>query len=288
VTLFGPNETPEPSPEPAAPAGPLVRVRMTLAYDGFGFKGFAAQPGQKTVAGTLSSAMAKVVGHQVTLTCAGRTDSGVHAAGQVVHADLSPERGRLDVDALVQSCNRMLSPRIVVREAALVDDTFDARRSATSRQYRYRVLTSPVADPFLANTSWHLGQSLDMRAMRMAADALIGEHDFSAFCRRPPDLAPGEPLVRRVIDSRWEAEGEMLLSFWIEATSFCHQMVRSVVGTMVEVGRGRRTAADMVAALRSRDRGRAASPAPPHGLCLMAVSYDQPEPRGAEPDGAGG
>jgi tRNA pseudouridine38-40 synthase len=250
-------------------------VRLTVAYEGTGFHGFAAQPGQTTVGGTLSGAIEKVIGHQVSLTCAGRTDAGVHARGQVVHADLAPVRGRLDLDALVRSCNAMLAPAIVVRDARVAPPGFDARHSAVSRHYRYSVLNGPTPDPFLAATAWHVEDPLDLRAMEQATDPLLGEHDFSTFCRRAPD---GGSLVRRVHDARWTrgdsglGEGD-LLRFEIEAGAFCHQMVRSVVGTLVEVGRGRKRAGDLAWILRSCDRALAASPAPPHGLCLWAVAY---------------
>jgi tRNA pseudouridine38-40 synthase len=275
VTLFGPDETAVPPEEEALVADEPVRVRLTVAYEGTGFHGFAAQPGQITVGGTLSEAIEKVIGHAVSLTCAGRTDAGVHAWGQVVHADLAPVRGRLDLEALVRSCNAMLAPTIVVREAGIAPPGFDARHSAVARRYRYRVLNAPTPDPFVATTAWHVEDRLDLRAMEQATDPLLGEHDFSTFCRRPPD---GRSLVRRVHDARWTrgdrgpGDGD-LLRFEIEAGAFCHQMVRSVVGTLVEVGRDRRRAGDMAWILRSCDRALAASPAPPHGLCLWAVDY---------------
>ncbi|HEX6476045.1 MAG TPA: tRNA pseudouridine(38-40) synthase TruA [Acidimicrobiales bacterium] len=273
MTLFGP-ETEQPAPPVVEMPAP-VRVRLTVAYDGTGFHGFAAQPGQTTVGGALAEAIEKVVGHDVGLVCAGRTDAGVHAWGQVVHADLAPARGTLDLHALVRSCNAMLAPAIVVREARIASPGFDARHSAVSRRYRYSVLNVATPDPFLAAAAWHVEDPLDLRAMEQATDPLLGEHDFSTFCRRPPD---GGSLVRRVHDARWIrgdgglGEGD-LLRFEIAAAAFCHQMVRSVVGTLVEVGRGRRQAGDLAWILRSRDRALAASPAPPHGLCLWAVDY---------------
>lgn len=290
MSLFDPEPSarpadPTPEDSPAAPEGPLVRVRLTVAYDGSGFHGFAAQPGCETVAGRLGDAIAKVAGHPVKLTCAGRTDAGVHAWGQVVHTDLAPARrlsrrratgegrpGALDLDGLVTSCNKMLAPSIVVRSAQTAPAGFDARRSARSRLYRYTVLNAPVPDPFLAATSWHVEDPLDLRAMRAATDPVIGEHDFSAFCRRPRGDEAAS-LVRRVLDAGWTDLGSDVLRFQVEATSFCHQMVRSLVGTMVEMGRGRRSPGDMAWVVRSADRSLAASPAPPHGLCLWSVSY---------------
>src|SRR5438309_6736145 len=149
-----------------------VRVRMTVAYDGTGFHGFAAHPGVKTVGGTLAAAVAKVLGYPVALTCAGRTDRGVHAWGQVVSFDA--EEFGLDLAALQRSLNRMLGPAIVVRDAEKAHSTFDARRSAVARRYRYTVLNRPVPDPFFARTAWHVAAPLDCRALALACDPVIG------------------------------------------------------------------------------------------------------------------
>jgi tRNA pseudouridine38-40 synthase len=245
-----------------------VRVRMTVAYDGTGFHGFAAHPGIKTVGGTLRAAIGKVLGYPVELTCAGRTDKGVHAWGQVVSFDA--EEFGLDLTSLQRSLNRMLGPAIVVRDAEKAHSTFDARRSAVTRRYRYTVLNRPVPDPFLARTAWHVAAALDRRALALSCDPVIGEHDFSSFCRLPDADAS---LVRRVHDARWVDLGDGLLRFDIEAGAFCHQMVRSLVGTMVDVGRGRKRAGDVAGILRGRDRAAAGQPAPPHGLCLWEVVY---------------
>src|SRR6266567_5072755 len=185
-----------------------VRVRMTVAYDGTGFHGFAAHPGVKTVGGTLAVGIAKVVGYPVELTCAGRTDKGVHAWGQVVSFDA--EEFGLDLESLQRSLNRMLGPAIVVRDAQKAHNTFDARRSAVARRYRYTVLNRPVADPFLARTAWHVAAPLDCRALALACDPVIGQHDFSSFCRLPNDDVS---LVRHVRDARWVDLGEGVLRF---------------------------------------------------------------------------
>jgi tRNA pseudouridine38-40 synthase len=299
VTLFGPDDRDVPAPgvgdqeEPVADLRPTggstgrsVRIRMTVAYDGSGFRGFAVQRGVSTVAGTLADALNAVIGHPVEITCAGRTDAGVHAIGQVIHFDLDPERAREafasvtaqtvtpgtatpETAAIRRSLNRMLAPAIVVREAEVATAGFDARRSAMWRRYRYRVLNREDPDPFLARTAWHVEAPLELRSMQLSCDAVYGEHDFAAFCRQPP--GPGT-TVRRVTWAEWTAEGE-ILSFEIVATAFCHQMVRSLVGTMVDVGRGRKTAGDMAWIVRSGDRAKAGSPAPPHGLCLEEVGY---------------
>ena len=255
----------------AAPASSIeypVRVRMTVAYDGTGFHGVAAHAGVRTVGGTLGATLAKVLGYRVELTCAGRTDKGVHAWGQVVSFDA--EEFGLDLEALQRSLNRMLGPAIVVREAEKAPNTFDARRSAVARRYRYTVLNRPVADPFLARTSWHVVAPLDRSALILACDPVIGEHDFSSFCRLPE---PDASLQRTVRDARWVDLGEGLLRFDIEAAAFCHQMVRSLVGTMVDVGRGRKKAGDMATIIRASDRAAAGHPAPPQGLCRWDVLY---------------
>ncbi|RTL09027.1 MAG: tRNA pseudouridine synthase A [Acidimicrobiia bacterium] len=157
-------------------------------------------------------------------------------------------------------------------------DDFDARFSARSRTYRYTVWSSEVPDPFLATSAWWVDQPLDLDAMRTASEQVVGEHDFSCFCRRPRATAPGaEPvsLVRRVLSARWDESPERpgLLTFTISATAFCHQMVRSITGMVVDVGRGRRTPDDVTAALASLDRARAGQLAPPHGLVLWEVGY---------------
>ena len=252
-----------------------MKVRLLVAYDGSGFSGFAANAGVETVGGTLAGAIGRALGHPVVLTCAGRTDAGVHAWGQVVSFD-TPVEG-LDLVGLRRSVNRQCGPRIVVRDAAAVPESFDARHSARARRYHYSVLNREVPDPFLAATAWHVEAPLDVAAMRLACDPLIGEHDFSAFCRRPKAQSgrPEPSLVRRVLDARWDDLGEGRLRFVIEATSFCHQMVRSVVGTLVEMGSGRRRAGHMRAILASADRARAGQLAPAHGLCLWTVVYDR-------------
>jgi tRNA pseudouridine38-40 synthase len=250
-----------------------VRVRLTVAYDGSGFHGFAPNPGVATVGGTLRTSIERIVGESVELTCAGRTDRGVHAQGQVVTFDLS--RNDVDLGELRTSLTHLCGGPIVVRSAEQVGKDFDARFSARSRTYRYTILNREVPDPFVGVTSWHVETPLDLRVLTLACDPLIGEHDFTSFCRAPK-RPEGEQasLVRRVLDARWKDLGDGLLQFEITASSFCHQMVRSIVGTLVEVGTGRRTPGDLTGILAAADRHAAGQLAPPHGLCLWSVSYD--------------
>jgi tRNA pseudouridine38-40 synthase len=266
VSLF--TEAAGPEASAAITAGPTVRLRLLVAYDGGPFHGFALQPGVSTVAGVLSAALERHLRHTVELTCAGRTDSGVHAWGQVVSLT-----ARADVDpvALQRAVNRALRPHVVVRAVEVAADGFDARRSARARRYRYTIRNDPVADPLMAGTAWHVEAPLGLPAMRLACDPLYGEHDFSSFCRRPP--VPGASLVRVVREARWVDLGEGMLRFEIEASSFCQQMVRSVVGTLVDVGLGKRRAGEMAGVVAAQDRAAAGQLAPPHGLCLWEVTY---------------
>ncbi len=271
VTLFDLGDVDDAAPA-GAPSGPTVRIRLVVAYDGAPFHGFAANPGVRTVGATLAAALGTVLGHVVELTCAGRTDKGVHARAQVV--TFATSANALDLVGLCRSLNHMCGPAIAVTDAAVVADDFDARFSATARRYRYQVLNRAAPDPFLAPTAWHVDATLSMPAMVLACDALIGEHDFSAFCRRPK-RREGEPasLVRRVTEAAWHDDGGGRLRFEIEASSFCHQMVRSVVGTLVDAGRGRLRPGDVLGIIRSRERRRAGDLAPPHGLMLWTVRY---------------
>lgn len=277
MTLF------DPAPPPLQ--GATVRVRMTVAYDGRGYHGFAANPGVATVGETLAGGVERVLGHPVELACAGRTDTGVHARGQVVSFDARADG--LDLERLQHGVNRLCGPSIAVREAVVAKADFHARHSATSRLYRYAVRNTAVPDPFLAAVAWHIPEALDLAVLRLTCDPVIGEHDLASFCRRPrtPAGAEAASLVRRVRDARWEDDGEGTLLFWIEADAFCHQMVRSIVGTMVSIGKAARPStrppgrpSTMASIIRARDRRHAANLAPPHGLCLWAVRYANEAP----------
>ena len=265
MTLFDPEDMAE------APLPPLVRVRLTVAYDGSRFHGFAPNPGVSTVGGALGEALERILRHPVELTCAGRTDKGVHAHGQVV--DFLTTDG-VDLDGVVRAVNGLCGPAIAVREPVLVDQDFSSRFDARSRRYRYTIHNGPIPDPFTDRTAWHVRQPLDLHRLRLACDPLIGTHDFTSFCRRAT-AADGEDksLVRDVVDAHWEVVDDETLRFWIEASSFCHQMVRSIVGTLVDVGLGKRTPGELTGILRAKDRAAAGPVAPPHGLTLWHVTY---------------
>ncbi|MEM7275565.1 MAG: tRNA pseudouridine(38-40) synthase TruA [Actinomycetota bacterium] len=259
----------------------MATLKLTVAYDGTDFRGLAPNDGVRTVVGELQRVLAPLVGGTPDIVMSGRTDAGVHGWGQVLSLQV-PDDGSVDPARLQRSANARLGPEIVVRSIEVVDDGFSARFSATGRRYRYHVLNRPVPDPFTARTAWWVAEPLDLAAMSSACPHLIGEHDFSSFCRRPkpapgPDGVVVEPsLVRRVTGARWVDLGDDLLRFKIEGSAFCHQMVRSIVGLLVAIGTGRRAADEVPAVLAARDRAAAAQPAPPHGLTLWQVDYDQP------------
>ncbi len=255
----------------------LRRAKLIVAYDGALFHGFAENDDVRTVIGVLREAVEKVVRQPVDFVGAGRTDAGVHAWGQVVSCDLPDD---VDLDALERRVNRMCSPEVVVRDAEWADSAdFSARFAGTWRHYRYHVWNAAQPNPFLAATSWHVAQPLSMPALQLACDPLIGEHDFSSFCRRPKIVAgQAEPsMVRKVMLARWSEVptdfGDGLLRFEIRANAFCHQMVRSIVGTMVDAGVGRVHAGDVRGILLGKDRQHAGQVAPPQGLCLWEVGY---------------
>ncbi len=257
-----------------------MRLRIDLAYDGAPYAGFARQPDQTTVQGVLEDALSRVVGHAVDLVCAGRTDRGVHALGQVVHVDVDPpeERGRAalaDLGRLRERLDRMVGDGITLWSVQQVGDDFDARFSAVWRAYRYRLASLP-ADPRLRDVVWHVRGRLDVAAMHESVQGVVGEHDYASFCRK----APGRTTRRRIDEAAvvlaGDGSGEVHVT--LRGKAFCHQMVRSITGSLVEVGRGRRPIAFLATALAARDRAAAGPVAPPHGLTLEGVGYPAPHP----------
>jgi tRNA pseudouridine38-40 synthase len=251
-----------------------VKVKLVVAYDGGGFHGFAANAGVRTVVGTLTEAVSTVVRAPAELTGAGRTDAGVHAWGQVVSVGLPDGT---DLDDLARRVNKLCAPDIAVRSAEPVADDFDARFSARWRQYRYDVWNARHPNPLIGGRSWHVPGPLDTGGMNAAGQQFVGEHDFTSFCRRPkidPGRSP-QTLVRNVLAAHWEVADPdgPLLRFEIRANAFCHQMVRAIVGTLVDVGAGRFGSSDIPVILAANDRQAAGQVAPPHGLTLWEVGY---------------
>jgi tRNA pseudouridine38-40 synthase len=237
---------------------------MEVGYDGTGFHGWQRQPGLRTVQGELEIALAKVLGGDVRLTAAGRTDAGVHARGQVVSFRAATH---LPASALVPLLRRVLPPDIRPQRAETCDPAFDARRSARARRYIYRLLDR--ADLLWERFAWHPRRPADLGALTQAASAVAGEHDFCAF--RSSGHAPGTPVCR-VVRAAWE-RWECGLAFEVTADHFLYHMVRNLVGTMLDMGTDGDPAAGMRAVLASRTRAAAGTTAPAHGLCLEEVEY---------------
>lgn len=249
------------------------RARLVVAYDGAAFHGFAKNNDTPTVALLLDDTLQRIARQPVNPVGAGRTDAGVHGWGQVVSCDLP---AMIDLAGVQRRVNSMCAPKLVVRsiEWAPTPD-FNARFDASWRHYRYTILNTETPHPFLAATSWHVHSPLDVRRMQLACDPFIGEHDFTSFCRQPKVSEGKHPrsMRRRILIAKWTDLGEGVLRFDIRASAFCHQMVRSITGTMVDVGHGKRTAGDMMAILRGQDRALAGQVAPAQGLCLWEVGY---------------
>jgi tRNA pseudouridine38-40 synthase len=246
-------------------------VRLLIAYDGTNFRGWARQPRVRTVQGVLEDALGRMLGDVPKLTVAGRTDAGAHAWGQVASFTAPSEA---DPVRIQRGLNGMLGPEVAVREASLAPSRFDARRSATGREYVYRIHTSEAPNPFTARFVWHRPGDLRLAAMRGAARLLAGEHDFASFCRAPQLPASTTRRLRRLTISRIGDE----VTIRAEADSFLHQMVRSLVGTLVAVGDGKIEQGTMPAILAARARSAAGQIAPPHGLTLVRVAYGRRRP----------
>lgn len=224
--------------------------------------------------GDLMSAVAKVVRRPVEFSMSGRTDAGVHAWGQVLSGDLPAQTDLADLQRRV---NKMCAPDISIRSIEWVEADFHARFSATSRRYRYHVWNDLSPNPLLADITWHVHRPLDLEAMQAAAPHLVGEHDFSSFCRKPKMPEGMEPasMVRILHEATWtRVDDSPMLRFEIAGSAFCHQMVRSIVGTMVDIGIGRIDQTKMPEMLEARSREAAGSVAPPTGLILWEVGYD--------------
>ena len=238
---------------------------MSLAYDGTGFRGWAKNRGQRTVEGVLSEALGQILGRQPKLSVAGRTDAGVHARGQVASF---VARDEVDLEKLQRSINGMLAPEVVAWDVRRAVEGFDARFSATAREYRYRIGTGAWPDPFDGRFVWHRPGALASSSMREAARSLLGEHDFASFCRRPPSGGTVRRLERLAI----VRDGDRV-EITARANAFLHQMVRALVGTLVAVGAGRLEPVEVAKILAARDRARAPQMAPADGLTLERVVY---------------
>ena len=249
---------------------PSVRVRLDIAYDGTGFAGWAQQPDQRTVQGELQDALAAVLREQaVTLTVAGRTDAGVHATGQVAHLDIASDTWAEIESSLLRRLAGVLPADLRVRSAQPVPEAFDARFGALWRRYEYRISDAPWGvDPLRRAFVLDHRRALDVDAMAVATTALLGLHDYAAFCKR----REGSTTTRCVQQFTAARVGAEIVAT-IRADAFCHSMVRSLVGALIAVGEGRRSPDWPASLLDARERANDVMVAPPHGLTLVEVGY---------------
>ena len=241
-------------------------ILLVLEYDGTGFAGWQLQPNGRSVQEVVERALGELLDEEVRLHSAGRTDAGVHARAMPAH--FITER-TLPLRAFRDGLNRLLPVDVAVREAREMPDGFHARFTAQGKWYRYTILRAPVRSPLLTRTAWQLRGAFDLTAMRAAANLLVGEHDFAAF--RASGCAARTTV--RQLESIVLVEDGALLHIDVRGSGFLRNMVRMLVGTLVEVGRGKRPAQDIVRLLANETGVRCGPTAPPQGLCLMAVSY---------------
>jgi tRNA pseudouridine38-40 synthase len=251
----------------------LRRARLRVAYYGPAFKGWAINRDIVSVEGVLTDTISTITRHTVVLSTAGRTDAGVHARGQVVSFDIPADT---DMHSLVFRINGMCAPHLAVSDAQWTESDFDARYDAVWRRYRYTVLNTPEPDPLSTDRTWHVRRPLSVPLMNLACDPFIGAHDFSAFCRKLEETPGGHipSMYRYVYEALWHDMGEGTLVFEIRANAFCYQMVRSLVGFMVDVGLKRRPASDAREVLLAKSRAHGSQVAPPQGLVLWDVNYE--------------
>jgi tRNA pseudouridine38-40 synthase len=247
---------------------PTVRLRIDLAYDGTDFHGWASQPGLRTVQGELSTALVTVLRMpEVAIVCAGRTDAGVHARGQVVHVDVDEVS---ELDRVVKRLNGVLPPDVRVRRVILAPDGFDARFGALWRRYAYRIADTPGAvDPLRRAEVLAWPRPLDLEAMNAASQLLIGRHDFAAICKR----RQGATTIRTLLDLSWQRDATGVAVGTVRADAFCHSMVRALVGCLVAVGEVRRPVSWAGQVLAAEERDSAVAVLQAHGLTLEEVAY---------------
>jgi tRNA pseudouridine38-40 synthase len=281
------------------PAPTLQTWKLTLAYDGTEFRGWQVQPGERTVQGELQDALGRITGESPLPQGSGRTDAGVHALGQVASFALAAP---IPPENLQRALNRTLPAAIRILETKIVQSTFHARHSAVAKSYEYRVFRSEICPPVLARYVHACSWPMDVGAMQKAARLFEGEHDFLSFAATDPELGsrgvdpdaepdrrplpregfqiePPAPTVRRIFCSAWEereSEDGALLIYRVRGSGFLHHMVRNLVGTMLDVGRGRLSADGIPGILAARSRAAAGPTAPARGLFLHSVEYDEP------------
>lgn len=245
----------------------MRNIKLLIEYDGTNYRGWQVQPDGPTIQGMLEEKLSRLTSERIHVIGSGRTDSGVHALGQVAHFRT---QSQMDTRMIQRALNSLLPPDIVIREVEEVDEGFHARKQSKSKVYEYRILNRNLRSVFHRGYVWHIPQKLNLAEMKKATQSLIGEHDFSAFRTVG---SPTRTTVRRVIRGEWKRGRDDLIRFEIEANGFLKQMVRSIIGTLVEIGKGRMKATDFRKILNSKDRKEAGPTAPAQGLFLKEVKY---------------
>jgi tRNA pseudouridine38-40 synthase len=274
----------------------MRNIRLIVEYDGTDFFGWQRQPDVPTIQGEIESALEKIFGEKLTLYGSGRTDAGVHALNQAANFKTA---GAIPCENLLRALNDLLPLSVRIKKAENVAESFHARYGARAKTYRYRILCAPVASPFVARFVYHYPHPLDQKQMAAAARLLVGEHDFTSFAASPSHGVrdsgfglgqesnstflrnsnletrnPEDSNVRTIFTSRltWRPRTS-ILAYEVRGSGFLHHMVRNIVGTLIEVGRGKLAPPDVRAILKARDRARAGPTAPASGLCLVKVEY---------------
>lgn len=242
-------------------------IKLTLEYDGTDYLGWQIQPHGKTIQGVLEDCLKQITGEEVHVIGSGRTDAGVHALAQVAHFKT---KSPIEIHSLHRALNSLLPKDILIKKVEEVDPHFHARKKAMSKVYEYRILNRPLRSVFHRHYAWHIAQKLNREAMEKASSYLIGEHDFSSF---QSTGTPTRSSIRKVLRAEWKRSRGGILCFEIEASGFLKQMVRTIVGTLVEVGKGKISPEEFKEILHSKDRRKAGPTAPPHGLFLKKVKY---------------
>ncbi|MHC1727381.1 MAG: tRNA pseudouridine(38-40) synthase TruA [Syntrophobacteraceae bacterium] len=244
-------------------------IKLVIEYDGSGYHGWQRQAGALSIQEVVESRLEIMFGQKMNVRASGRTDSGVHARGQVVNFYI---RGKLKPEELLKGLNSLLPDDIVVLEADEVDESFHSRFSAVSKIYEYHILNRPVASALLRRYAWHVRRQLDTDAMEECLKMICGRNDFSAFMASGSPVSSTERIMFRAV---LEQPAPDLLKFTYEANGFLRHMVRNITGTIVEVGKGKRTPVEFARIIEGGDRKKAGITAPGHGLYLMYVNYSR-------------
>ncbi len=245
----------------------MRNIKLLIEYDGTNYLGWQVQAMGLTIQGMIEEKLKLLTGENIRLIGSGRTDSGAHALEQVAHFKV---QNRMDAGTIQKAINSLLPPDIVIKKVEEVEENFHARKQARSKVYEYRILNTPIRSVFHSRYAWHIPQKLDWKEVKKATQKLVGEHDFSSFRSTG---TPTKTAIRKVFRAEWKRGRDGLIRFEIEASGFLKQMVRAIVGTLVEVGRGRISSEEFQGILESKDRKEAGPTAPAHGLFLKKVKY---------------